>query len=203
MPDSPNPRGAGSSLVVSTAVPQTRNHPRARRKQTYDPDGIAGDTGPSPRARAAGQRAAGTDQQEGTIPGRGEQTGNATEGAPDQGPSPRTRGAARRGSHRVGRRGTIPAQAGSRVAAIGAAIATGGHPRAGGEQTPTLSARWSARGPSPRGQGAGTMVMPRRAFCRTIPRVRGAEQRAGGLGGAGGTIPARAGSSRGPGRCSR
>ncbi len=192
------PARAGSSGTARCRRIPHGDHPRAGGEQGLARNAALVAEGPSPRGRgAAGGRQVQRHGQ-GTIPARagsrwarcrgrgacrdhpragGEQVVRLADLHPSVGPSPRGRGAEVHADRPRLVPGTIPARAGSRGRGSARRRRPRDHPRAGGEQRPTLLGPSTAAGPSPRGRGA--QRRPDRALHGH------------------GTIPARAGSRRG------
>ena len=155
------PARAGSSGPAAARSPRTEDHPRACGEQmTMEPQASVG-FGSSPRVRGAGAQHHVDPRPRRIIPARagssvrlpsrgrrssdhpracGEQSSSQYFGGEVIGSSPRVRGAAR-GERRDPARGRIiPARAGSRYSPSRRPMASSDHPRACGEQLPSMVA---------------------------------------------------------------
>ena len=149
------PACAGSSRTHTRRCPARRDHPRVRGEQPDRALRLAGQRGPSPRARGAGRQRGPHRHRPGTIPAcagsrarqqrqllrrrdhprvRGEQSESRNAGISALGPSPRARGAGSNSAVTVPPRGTIPACAGSSCSFFVSFPTATDHPRVRGEQ---------------------------------------------------------------------
>ena len=153
--------------------------------------------GSSPRVRGAGYRCRHTPLNDGIIPARagsssatssclrssrdhpracGEQPPTAPRKGQRMGSSPRVRGAVAAEHVVVGDAGIIPARAGSRWNPSRASTSRWDHPRACGEQTPSLRTSRRRRGSSPRVRGADFLLQHARALLGIIPARAGSRR---------------------------
>ncbi len=193
------PARAGSTRRTGSSRDSPRDHPRTRGEHILEPSPALASRGPPPHARGAHSSDRGSQRRRGTTPARagstpwapgprgagGDHPRTRGEHIPAKvlkmaakGPPPHARGAPDRNQPRDDLPGTTPARAGSTSRSCRRASASRDHPRTRGEHR--------------------AMVMDPAVRVGPPPHARGAPRHGHGPGRAGGTTPARAGSTGQP-----